>query len=99
MENCKICGHSAEVHYSENHCGYNQRGALLACNCTGFVSPTLEAMKSLSEEDKIKLMVLNRFGLNPRFMTVAEVTTDGGGHFNGVRVVLHFPTGRRVGEC
>jgi hypothetical protein len=37
-------------------------------------------------------------GIKPEQISRVEVTTDGGGHFTGIDVLIHIPTGRQLGE-
>lgn len=36
--------------------------------------------------------------IDPQRITSVQASTDGGGHFTGIEVVIHISTGRRLGK-
>ena len=42
------------------------------------------------------LACANYLGIDPARIANVETTQDGGGHFTGLKVVIHIPTGREV---
>jgi len=96
-ETCKNCGHPDHDH-SNGYCHWRQQGASLACNCTAFVSPTAEAVAALPRDEQEVLACANHLGIDPKRISRIETTTDGGGHFTGLKVIIHVSTGRPISE-
>lgn len=96
-EKCKRCKHH-DYDHSNGHCHWRQHGALLACDCTTFVSPTTEAVAALPHDEQEVLACANYLGIDPKRISRVETTTDDGGHFTGLKVIIHVSTGRQVSE-
>ncbi len=96
-EKCKNCGHADHSHY-QKCCHWRQHGAVLACDCTTFISPTAEAVAALPQDKQKVIACAYYLGLNPRMISSIETRKDGGGHNIGMRVIVDISTGRGVGE-
>ena len=96
-EKCKECGHEENDH-SAHHCDYRRHGALLSCDCRGFVSPTMEAIATLPYDEQEVLACACRLSLDPKEISRIETTTDDNGHPTGFDVVIHVPIDRPVNE-
>ncbi|MDO8492086.1 MAG: hypothetical protein Q7S34_00400 [bacterium] len=94
-ELCKSCGHP-DYDHKNGHCHWKQHGALLACYCTTFVSPTAEAVTALSYEEQKVLACASYLGIDPKHISRVETTTDSGGHFAGLKVIIDISIGRQV---
>jgi len=97
-EKCKLCLHSDLEHTKNGHCHHGQHGALLACRCIGFVSPTLETMRTLSWCDQKRLACADylfscpvRPDLSPDMVSRTEIVVDDRGRVTGLNVVVHIP--------
>lgn len=95
-EGCKWCGHPDSDH-SNGLCHWRQHGAVLACDCIMFVSPTAEAVSALPQDEQEVLACANYLGIDPERISRVETTADGDDHFTGLKVIIHISTGRQVG--
>ena len=52
--------------------------------------------KELTWEEREKRACAKYIGISPDRISKVETPTDGGGHFDGFRVIINIPVGRNI---